>query len=398
MSLVGMTHPWGRPLLVLAGYITQANVALLHALDFGYLYPLVRPRFSEIVLYYGLVMALLYVDRKQVAALLFCVLIPLCAVQVYADYRERFNTGLRIHFIDVGAGDAALIEAPGGLRILIDGGGYPGSDFDMGRQVIAPFLLYRKVRTIDYVINTHPHADHIGGLSYVLRHFKVSHLVTAGFFPKERLFLELVGIARARGVPHLIWKKGDGIETGAFRIDTLYPADALPSDNLNDTSLVFKVRHGETTFLLPADITSGVEEQLVLSGVAPQIGRAQAPPSRKRVVEQLRLHLRRAAEVGGFERRGRVHQEPPEPGGAPAVQGALDTRPPDRYAGAYRSPVGRQRDHVEDVRKPVKAARPGRSFLRRPSACSPVSSLSSGPLSWAAYPGGPLLRGFCLFP
>jgi competence protein ComEC len=266
LSIVGMTHPWGRPLLILAGYITQVNLALLHALDFGYLYPLVRPRFSEIVLYYGLVMALLYVDRKQVAALLFCVLIPLCAVQVYADYRERFNTGLCIHFIDVGQGDAALIEAPGGMRILIDGGGFPGSDFDMGRQVIAPFLLYRKVRTIDYVITTHPHADHIGGLSYVLRHFKVSHLVTAGFFPQERQFLELVGIARARGVPRLTWRKGDGIKTRAFRIDTLYPAGTPPFDNLNDTSLVFKVRHGETTFLLPADITTDVEEQLVLSG------------------------------------------------------------------------------------------------------------------------------------
>ncbi len=267
LGLAGMTHPYGRSLLVLAGYITQMNVALLQTLDFGYLYPLIRPTFSEIVLYYGLVVTLLYVDRKQVAALLFCVLIPLCAVQVYADYRERFNAGLCIHFIDVGAGDAALVEAPGGMRILIDGGGSPGSDFDMGRQVIAPFLLYRKVHTIDYVINTHPHADHIGGLSYIVQHFKVSHLVTAGFFPEERKFLELVGIARARGVPHLIWKKGDGINTGDFRMNTLYPAGGLSRDNLNDTSLVLQVRLGGTTFLLPADITTGVEEQLVLSGV-----------------------------------------------------------------------------------------------------------------------------------
>jgi hypothetical protein len=117
LSLIGMTHPWGRPLLVLAGYITQVNVALLHTLDFGYLYPLVRPGFSEILLYYGLVMALLYVGRKRVAALLFCVLIPLCAVQVYADYRERFNTGLCIHFIDVGAGDAALVASTYPLNI-----------------------------------------------------------------------------------------------------------------------------------------------------------------------------------------------------------------------------------------------------------------------------------------
>jgi competence protein ComEC len=68
-------------------------------------------------------------------------------------------------------------------------------------------------------------------------------------------------------VPRLIWRKGDGIKTRAFSIDALYPAGTPPFDNLNDTSLVFKVRHGETTFLLPGDITTGVEEQLVLSGV-----------------------------------------------------------------------------------------------------------------------------------
>jgi competence protein ComEC len=267
LGLLGMIHPCGRLLLVLAGYLTQANLAVLRALDFGYLFPLIRPCFTEIVLYYCLFLALLFVNRKAVAALLFFVLLPLCAIQAYADYRERFNHDLRINFIDVGQGDSALIEAPGGMRILIDGGGFPGSDFDMGKQVIAPFLLYRKVRTVDYVINTHPHADHIGGLSYVLQHFRVLHLVTGGVFPAERKFLELADIARKQGVERLIWRRGDGIKTSDFRMDTLYPAGKLPLDNLNETSLVFHVQYGRTTFLLPADITADVEEELVLSGV-----------------------------------------------------------------------------------------------------------------------------------
>jgi competence protein ComEC len=266
LSIVGMVHPWGRLLLVLSGWIVSANLALLHALDFGYLYPLVRPCLTEALLYYCLITALLHVNRKPVAVLLFCVVIPLSAVQVYADYCQRFNTDLRIHFIDVGLGDAALIEAPGGLRILIDGGGFPGSDFDTGRQVVAPFLLYRKIRTVDYVINTHPHADHIGGLPFIVNHFTVRHVVTAGLFPDERKFLELLAIARARHVPHEIWKRGDGFGTGDFRMTALHPGTALPGDNLNETCLVFRVRYGRRTFLLPADITSDIEERLVLSG------------------------------------------------------------------------------------------------------------------------------------
>ncbi len=267
LGLLGMLHPCGRLLLVAAGYLAQANLAVLHALDFGYLFPLVRPCLTETLLYYCLLLALFFINRKGVALLLFCVVLPLSAIQVYADYRDRFNDDLRVNFIDVGQGDSALIEAPGGMRILIDGGGFPGSDFDMGKQVVAPFLLYRKVLTVDYVINTHPHADHISGLVYIVQHFKVRHVVTGGVFPAERKFLQLTDSARMRGVERLIWKRGDGIRTTNFRMDTLYPAGKLPLDNLNETSLVFRLQHGQTAFVLPADITADVERQLVLSGV-----------------------------------------------------------------------------------------------------------------------------------
>ena len=266
LSLVGMTCAAGRPLLILAGYAAGINIAILRSLDFGYLYPLIRPCLSEILLYYGLVITLLYANRKPVAALLVVVLIPLSAIQVCADYRQRFNSDLAVNFIDVGMGDAALIEAPGGMRILIDGGGFPGSDFDVGKQVVTPFLLYRKVRTLDYVINTHPHADHLGGLPYVLSHFTVSHLVTAGLFPEVDRFMELARIARSRGVTHLLWRRGDGIRAGPLRLTVLYPGETLPRDNLNNTSLVVRVEYGDRSFLLPGDIEADVEEGLVLSG------------------------------------------------------------------------------------------------------------------------------------
>ena len=125
-----------------------------------------------------------------------------------------------------GSATRSSIEAPGGVRILIDGGGYPVGDFDMGKQVIAPFLLYRKVRHLDYVINTHPHSDHIGGLIHILSHFGVSHLVTTGFFPKEKGFRQLMAAAHARGVDHLIWHRGDGLRGKGFTMDVLYPGIA----------------------------------------------------------------------------------------------------------------------------------------------------------------------------
>ncbi len=268
LSIVGMLGPWLSPLLVVAGRIVEFNEGLLRLLDFGFLYPLVRPTFAEALLYYCLLVALLHVDRKPVAVLLVWVLIPLSVLQAHAAYRQRFNTDLRVHFIDVGLGDATLIEAPGGVRILIDGGGYPGSDFDTGRQVVAPFLLLRKIRTIDWVINTHPHADHIGGLPFILEHFAVSRLATSGLFPGEPRFEALMAVARRKGVRHEIWKTGDGITQGDFRLSALYPPTAVPGRDLNACSLVLRVRHGARSLLLPADIPASVEEGLVLSGAA----------------------------------------------------------------------------------------------------------------------------------
>jgi competence protein ComEC len=268
LSLVGMTFPGGRYLLTAAGQVTALNVRMLQTIDFGYLFPVVRPNFTEILLYYGLVMGLLHAGRKPVAVLLLFVLAPLLVVQISIGYGQRFNEDLRIHFIDVGMGDATLIEAPKGIRILIDGGGYAGSDFDVGKHVITPFLLYRKIRHIDYVINTHPHGDHIGGLPYILKHFRVSHLVTAGLFPGDSKFLELMEAARERGIRHLLWKKGDVLATHDFRMDVLHPEAPLTRDNLNNTSLVLRLQHGERRFLLPGDILSDVEEGLLLSGVA----------------------------------------------------------------------------------------------------------------------------------
>ncbi len=314
LGLVGMTHPWGRPLLVLAGYVTQGNVALLRAARFRLPLPPDTARvFGNRALLRPCHGPALRGPEAGGGAPFLRACSPFARSRSTPIIAMRFNTDLRIHFIDVGAGDAALIEAPGGLRILIDGGGFPGSDFDMGKQVIAPFLLYRKVLTIDYVINTHPHADHIGGLSYVLQHFKVSHLVTAGFFPDgaqiPRIDPDRAGAGRA--APDM--EKGGWDKNG--RVPHRYALSGgrapLGQPERHVPRLSGPARGDDVP---PArghhDRRGGAACPLRRP---PQIGCAQAPPSRERLVEQLRLHLRREAEAGDPERRGRGHQKPPEP-------------------------------------------------------------------------------------
>lgn len=264
-ALLGMLLPEGRQLLLLGGSLVELNMRILRGLDVGYLFPIVRPGFLEILLYYGVVVSALSLGKKRLARLLLPVFFVLLSVQVFVAYHERFGKDLRIHFIDVGSSDATLIEAPEGVRILIDGGGFPGSDFDVGRKVITPFLLSRRIGRIDYVINTHPHADHIGGLPSILRDFHVSHLITSGFFPDNPAFLRLIEIAKMRRVPHHIWKEGEGFRIGEFSIRVLHPPIGQQPDDLNNTSLVLRIDYGKNSFILPGDIQKEIEESLILS-------------------------------------------------------------------------------------------------------------------------------------
>jgi competence protein ComEC len=267
LSLVGMSIPFGNYLLILSGWIVHLNLMLLHLLDWGYLFPVVRPDLYEILLYYALFFSLLYTGRKPVVAFLIAVLLPLCLLQTYFVYEERFHNDLCLNFIDVGVGEATLIEAPRGIRILIDGGGSVSGDFDPGSRIVMPFLLSRKILTLDYVINSHSHADHIGGLVSILRQFNVNTFVTTPFLVEYAEHPSLLRIMRQHKTTVQFWKKGDVYRLpGETSIVVLHPPSAASFENLNDTSLVIKITQKSRAFLFPGDITEGVEEELLHSG------------------------------------------------------------------------------------------------------------------------------------
>ena len=146
LTLIGVILPWGgETLLRLAGETVSFTITMLRYLDFGYLYPLIRPTLFECLLYYVLLLSLIYMQSRLVLAGLVLVLLPLSSAYGYYAYRERtHNRTLCVDFIDVGLGDAMLIEAPQGVRILVDGGGQPRGDFDTGKSVITPFFSRKR--------------------------------------------------------------------------------------------------------------------------------------------------------------------------------------------------------------------------------------------------------------
>jgi competence protein ComEC len=224
-----------------------------------------RPNFMEILLFYAFLCCLFSLKHLRWARVGMVIVSLILAGDIaYWTYRTHFNPSLKVTYLDVGQGNAALIEFPGSEKMLIDGGGFPGSDFDIGEMVVAPFLLQAKILRIDTLVLTHPDADHMNGLLYIADHFGPKEFWYNGEklespdFQKLKSLLEAKGISRRTPADF----KGGRNMSGA-RAEILHPADGLLSRKSNDNSLVLRISYGETSFLFPGDLEATGEQMLV---------------------------------------------------------------------------------------------------------------------------------------
>lgn len=267
LALLGLFVPFGDHLLRLSGSIIGLTVGILHDLNWGYLYPVIRPSLPEALLYLLVVISLVFIKKRLLRLSFFAFILPAAIITVsIACYKRFYSDQLCVSHIDVGLGDAILIEAPRGKRLLIDAGGFYMSDFDTGKTIMTPLLLSGKILTIDHVINTHPHEDHLGGLRYILRHFQVGRFNIAANTAWEPQYRHLEQILKKRGISTTWLKRGDSIvlDSGLV-IDVLHPPENTFIDDLNEMSLVLKMTFDERSFLFTGDIGADTEELLVLS-------------------------------------------------------------------------------------------------------------------------------------
>ncbi|MCX5808527.1 MAG: DNA internalization-related competence protein ComEC/Rec2 [Proteobacteria bacterium] len=266
VSLMGIIVPYGEYLLRLAGEIININVAILNYINVGYIFPVIRPGLFETLLFYALILCIIFLNKKPLRRILYFAVIPLIIVSVIFACEKRFNNRLCFDLIDVGLGEAILIEAPKGIRILIDGGSDYRGNFDTGRTIITPILLSKKILTLDYVINTHPHGDHIGGLPSILNTFHVNAFATSGYSVNDEHFSEVLKIIREKGIELQLWKQGDAFTLrDNVNIQVMHPPSGYPAENPNKSSLVLKFIYKDTAFLMTGDIESDIEEMLIMS-------------------------------------------------------------------------------------------------------------------------------------
>jgi competence protein ComEC len=171
---------------------------------------------------------------------------------------------LKVTMIDVGQGDSLLVEFPGRTRMLVDGGGFAASPFDVGEKVVSPVLWRKGIRRIDYLVLTHPHADHLNGLVAVARNFRIGEFWEACAprdDPVHAVLLAALPSSTVRRRP----ARGFRLQVAGITVEALQPAaDALDAggDAANDRSLVLRIAAGPTAFLLPGDIGEAAERRL----------------------------------------------------------------------------------------------------------------------------------------
>jgi competence protein ComEC len=230
-------------------------------------------------------LAIFLAGRKQlrVQIMSLAALAGLVAASIWPVPMHRTPEMLEVSVIDVGQGDSILVVTPDGHTLLIDAGGPIGGPFarsasdasaafDIGEEVVSPYLWQRQVRRLDVVAVTHPHSDHMGGMPAVMRNFRPRELWLGSALdaPEEH---ELLATAAELGIPVKHFSAGDKIQFGATPIRVLWPSadfelkDRSTERRGNNDSLVLELTDGASRALLEGDAEAPSETAMVASGL-----------------------------------------------------------------------------------------------------------------------------------
>jgi competence protein ComEC len=184
---------------------------------------------------------------------------------------------LEVTALDVGQGDSLLAVNPERGTMLIDAGGPVGghgmaetiASFDVGEQVVSPYLWSRRLRRVDVVVLTHAHTDHMGGMAAVLENFRPRELWT-GVDPRSPLYAALLAEAARLGVVVRHLHAGDHVQWGSVAFSALAPAVGYGNAGVprNDDSLVLRMQLGKASVLLEGDAERPSEDAMLAAGLA----------------------------------------------------------------------------------------------------------------------------------
>ena len=172
------------------------------------------------------------------------------------DYINTNNDLLKVHYLDVGQGDSIFIELPNNETMLID-----AAESYQSENIIN-YLKNLNYQKIDYVIGTHPHTDHIGGLKNIINTFEIGKIYMPKVVSTTKTYESLLMAIKDKNLKINTAKAGTSIiDTDALKINILAPNNSIYTE-LNNYSVVTKITYGTTKFLFMGDAEKLSENEI----------------------------------------------------------------------------------------------------------------------------------------
>ena len=165
---------------------------------------------------------------------------------------------LKIHFIDVGQADSILIEQDSKYMLIDAGNNGDG-------KLVKNYLIQEGIKNLEYVIGTHPHEDHIGGLDYIINDFKIGKIYLPKATSTTKTFQDVVTAMKNKGLKAAVPKPGESFSLGSAKLTILAPNGSAYED-LNNYSVVVKLEFGSNSFLLTGDSEDVSEKEILAKG------------------------------------------------------------------------------------------------------------------------------------
>ncbi|MFW6148282.1 MAG: DNA internalization-related competence protein ComEC/Rec2 [Atribacterota bacterium] len=267
------------PLASLSAMLNQAIISvlaflsqLLSSFPFAYQY-VAQPELYTIILYYLIIFISFHNlhfwlhynlwEKKKKFWIISTLIFLFVFMQAFS-----FPKFLEVHFINVGQGDCIFIKTPQRKNILIDGGGTPYNDYDVGSNTLIPYLRREGISQIDIMFLTHPDLDHLEGLIPVLDEMKVKLIIDSGITCNDETYRNFISLVRGNeDIDYYKAKKGDVISLNDdIDFFVLNSSGNLNYDYLtdfNNQSIVLKLRYKKTNFLFTGDIEKATEINLL---------------------------------------------------------------------------------------------------------------------------------------
>ncbi len=222
------------------------------------------PTWFEVICFYLVLAGLLYQKKFPPLKLIAPVaLVTLIAFPLAIKTARKMSEVTTVTFLDIGQGNATLIEFPHGHVVLLDGGGTRSEKFNVGEAVIAPYLWKKRIRRINDVVISHPDMDHCNGLPFILTQFKPGNVWINGQ-PGGEFYNNLIRQAKEQSLTVKIPRPDTIIRRTAEAVLTniagLHLAEREKNLSGNDKSLVLKLTTPSLSFLFPGDIEEPAEK------------------------------------------------------------------------------------------------------------------------------------------